>query len=56
MEDADIYQLTRKAVFDNSTESYKYTMFYPTQGSDLNGFSDLRINMQGKDYFYQTKS
>ena len=42
----------KPAVFDRSTESYKHTMYYPTQGSDLNGFSDLRIAKQGKDYFY----
>ena len=47
-----MYDITKPAVFDRSTESYKYTMYYPTQGSDLNGFSDLRISIQGRDYFY----
>ena len=52
MEDRDMYEVTQKAVFDESTEAYKYTIFYPNQGSDLNGFSDLRIHVQGKDYHY----
>ena len=52
MEDWDMYEITRKAVFDRSTESYIYHVPSPTRGSDLNGFSDLRITMQGKDYYY----
>ena len=52
MEDSDMYEITKKGVFDTSTEAYRYMMYYPTQGSDLNGFSDLRINIIGKDYHY----
>ena len=47
-----MYNVAQKAVFDESTEGYKYTIYYPNQGSDLNGFSDLRIHVQGKDYYY----
>ena len=52
MQDSSMYDVTEKAVFDNSTESYEYNIYYPSLGSDLNGFSDLRIHVQGRDYFY----
>ena len=47
-----MYDVAQKAIFYEATEGYKYTIYYPNQGSDLNGFSDLRIRVQGKDYYY----
>ncbi len=52
MIDADAYAVTDKPKFDESTENFQYVVFYPTQGSDINGFSDLRIHICGKEYWY----
>ena len=52
MEDSDMYDITKKAIFETPTQAYQYVMYYPTQGSYLNRFTDLRATMLGKNYNY----
>ena len=52
MIDSDVYALTEKAKFDETTENIKYVVYFPSQGSDINGYTDLRIHVTGKEYYY----
>ena len=52
MIDSDVYALTEKAKFDETTENIKYVVYFPSQGSDINGYTDLRIHISGKEYYY----
>ena len=52
MIDSDVYALTEKAKFDETTENLKYVVYFPSQGSDINGYTDLRIHISGKEYYY----
>ena len=52
MIDSDVYEITEKAKFDTSTENSQYVIYYPSSGSDLNQFTDLRIHICGRDNYY----
>ena len=52
MIDSDVYALTEKAKFDETTENIQYVTYFPSQGSDINGYTDLRIYISGKEYYY----
>ena len=52
MIDSDVYALTEKAKFDETTENIRHVVYYPSHGSDINGYTDLRIHITGKEYYY----
>ena len=47
-----IYEIGAPPAKDQSTESYDYQKFYPTQNSDLNNYSTIRIVINAKDQLY----
>ena len=52
MIDSDVYALTEKAKYDKTTENIKHVVYFPSHGSDINGYTDLRIHITGKEYYY----
>ena len=47
-----IYDIDESPARDESTNSYEYHKFYPTQNSDLNNYSAIRIVINAKDQLY----
>ena len=52
MNGAYIYDIDESPPRDESTNSYEYHKFYPTQNSDLNNYSAIRIVINAKDQLY----
>ena len=52
MIDSDVYALTERAKHDKTTENIKYVVYFPSHGSDINGYTDLRIHVTGKEHYY----
>ena len=47
-----IYDVNTTPYEDHSTSSYEYHKYFPTQNSDFNNFSALRIVLAAKDHHY----
>ena len=39
MIDSDVYALTEKAKIDETTENIRYVVYFPSHGSDINGYT-----------------
>ena len=52
MQEPSMFEVTKKVTYDYSMESYDYNIYYPSLGSDLNSYSDIRIHVQGRDHVY----
>ena len=47
-----IFDISSSAHRSHDLESYEYHTFYPSQNSDLNNFSDIRIVINNKDPYF----
>jgi len=47
-----IYDITERPKYEDSTKSYEYHPFFPTDSSDLNKYSIIRFDINARDNYY----